>query len=194
LFPRFYWIGGYFYSLVGSFVSYFNIEVGYSIKNPHKGVNLLFSSSFFIILFLNFLAIFPFVFSSTSHLLITFPFAYGLWFSTIFFRLTKSFSYFLSHLVPSGTPIGLISFIVLVELLSRLIRPIALMFRLSANMLAGHLLMSLIGGALLSIPFSFTFFGSFFQSLLVFIELAVCFIQSYVFTTLLILYLSESEN
>lgn len=85
-------------------------------------------------------------------------------------------------------------FIVLVEVLRNLIRPLALTFRLTANMMAGHLLISLIGGALISLPFRFIFFGSFVQSLLVFIELGVSLIQAYVFSTLLILYLSEGEH
>lgn len=100
----------------------------------------------------------------------------------------------MSHLIPTGTPLALISFIVLVEILSNLIRPLALTFRLTANMMAGHLLMSLIGGALISLPFSFMLLGSVVQSLLVFIELGVSVIQAYVFSTLLLLYLSEGEH
>ena len=100
----------------------------------------------------------------------------------------------MSHLIPTGTPLALISFIVLVEILSNLIRPLALTFRLTANMMAGHLLMSLIGGALISLPFSFMLLGSVVQSLLVFIELGVSIIQAYVFSTLLLLYLSEGEH
>lgn len=100
----------------------------------------------------------------------------------------------MSHLIPTGTPLALISFIVLVEILSNLIRPLALTFRLTANMMAGHLLMSLIGGALISLPFSFMLLGSMVQSLLVFIELGVSVIQAYVFSTLLLLYLSEGEH
>lgn len=85
-------------------------------------------------------------------------------------------------------------FIVLVEVLSNLIRPLALTFRLTANIIAGHLLMSLIGGALITLPFRFIILGSLVQSLLVFIELGVSVIQAYVFSTLLLLYLSEGEH
>jgi len=81
-----------------------------------------------------------------------------------------------------------------VEVLRNLIRPLALTFRLTANMMAGHLLMSLIGGALISLPFGFILLGSLVQSLLVFIELGVSLIQAYVFSTLLLLYLREREH
>jgi F-type H+-transporting ATPase subunit a len=86
------------------------------------------------------------------------------------------------------------SFMVLVEVLRNLIRPLALTFRLTANMMAGHLLISLIGGALIRLPFSFMVLGSLVQSLLVFMELGVSVIQAYVFSTLLLLYLSEGEH
>lgn len=85
-------------------------------------------------------------------------------------------------------------FMVIVEVLSNFIRPLALTFRLTANIMAGHLLMSLIGGALIRLSFRFIVLGSLVQSLLVIIELGVSIIQAYVFSTLLILYISEGEH
>jgi F-type H+-transporting ATPase subunit a len=82
----------------------------------------------------------------------------------------------------------------LVEILSNFIRPLALTFRLTANIMAGHLLISLIGGALIFLPVSLMILGSSVQILLVFMELGVSIIQAYVFSTLLILYISEGKN
>lgn len=147
-----------------------------------------------IVSLLNFLALFPFCFSVTSHLLVTFPLAYSFWLGVIFFSLYSSLVGFLSHLVPSGTPMGLVSFIVIIEFLRNLIRPLALMFRLTANIIAGHLLLSLVGGFLIIIPFSMIMVGSLLQSLLVVMELGVSFIQAYVFSTLLMLYISERDH
>lgn len=177
-------------SLLTSLVS-LNSEVGYVIHSPRKGVYLFLTSIFLCILVLNFLAIFPYIFSLTSHLFTTLPFSFTFWFSIIFFTWFNFIKHFLSHLIPVGTPLGLIRFIVLVELLRNLIRPIALTFRLTANIIAGHLLMSLIAGALISLPFSFILLGSLAQFLLIFIEVGVSFIQSYVFMSLLLLYMSE---
>lgn len=111
----------------------------------------------------------------------------------IFFSLFKSLKRFLEHLIPVGTPLGLISFIVIVELLRNFIRPMALTFRLTANIIAGHLLIRLIGGAIIYLPVLFLLVGSLAQRLLVFMELGVSLIQAYVFSTLLLLYLSEGE-
>jgi len=86
------------------------------------------------------------------------------------------------------------SFIVIVEVLSNFIRPLALTFRLTANIIAGHLLISLIGGTLINLSFSFILLGSLIQSLLVIMELGVSVIQAYVFSTLLMLYISEGEH
>jgi F-type H+-transporting ATPase subunit a len=112
----------------------------------------------------------------------------------IIFFWVSSLNNFFSHLIPIGTPIGLIRFIVIVELLRNFIRPVALTFRLTANIMAGHLLMSLIGGFLISLPMGVFLVGSLVQSLLVFIELGVSFIQSYVFSVLIMLYISEIKN
>jgi F-type H+-transporting ATPase subunit a len=94
-----------------------------------------------------------------------------------------------SHLVPTGTPIALIPFIVLIETVRLLIRPFTLAVRLSANMIAGHLLLSLIGGAL-----AFSWTGGVViiaQTCLFILELAVAVLQAFVFATLLTLYSRE---
>lgn len=95
----------------------------------------------------------------------------------------------ISHLVPSGTPVQLMNFIVLIETVRNLIRPITLSVRLSANMVAGHLLISLLGrfcllrvGNLLSFPLILA---------LSVLELGVSFIQAYVLITLVTLYSTE---
>lgn len=142
----------------------------------------------------NFLALFPHLFSLTSHMLVTLPFSYRFWLGVIIFSWVSSLKHFLSHLIPLGTPLALLSFMSLVELLRNFIRPLALTFRLTANIMAGHLLISLIGGALITLPVSLIVLGGLIQSLLVFIELGVSIIQAYVFSTLLLLYISEGRD
>ena len=169
-------------------------EVNYGVKNPVKGVYKFIISIFLCIALYNFFALFPHIFSVTSHLLVTFPFSYSFWLGIIFFRFYKSFKDFLIHLIPVGTPLGLIRFMVVVEILRNFIRPMALTFRLTANIIAGHLLIRLIGGAIITLPVYILFIGSLAQRLLVFMELGVSIIQAYVFSTLLLLYLSERER
>lgn len=94
----------------------------------------------------------------------------------------------LCHLVPVGTPAPLIPVIVIIETVRNLIRPGALAVRLAANMVAGHLLLSLLGGqgnraAAVGVLVSLV--------LLIVLECAVACIQSYVFTILRALYVNE---
>merc|ERR1711935_1292939 len=100
---------------------------------------------------------------------------------------------FLSHLVPAGTPNILIPLIVLIELVRNFIRPITLSVRLAANIVAGHLLIRLINGGSLSLSRAiFIILGGL---ILFFLEIAVAFIQGYVFRTLSVIYTSElNEN
>lgn len=192
--PLIYWIRGRRSFTLVALIERVKTEVDSTIKKAPKGTYQTVGAIFIALALLNSLALAPFVFSSTSHLLITAPLGYTIWLRTILFSWVKSIKDFLSHLVPSGTPPVLIRFIVLVELLRSLIRPLALTFRLTANIMAGHLLMSLIGTALVPSTPILLVLGSIGQILLVTIELGVSFIQAYVFSVLVLLYISEREK
>jgi F-type H+-transporting ATPase subunit a len=97
----------------------------------------------------------------------------------------------LAHLVPLGTPGVLIPFIVLIETVSNVIRPGTLAVRLAANMIAGHLLLVLLGNQGPSITFSLLRVLLVTQILLLTLERAVAVIQSYVFAVLATLYSRE---
>ena len=110
------------------------------------------------------------------------------------FSFYRSWYLFIAHLIPSGTPFALLSFIVVVETLSNFIRPVALTFRLTANILAGHLILSIVGRGLLIAGGVPLLLGALAQSALVAVELGVSFIQAYVFITLIMLYISEASE
>jgi F-type H+-transporting ATPase subunit a len=93
--------------------------------------------------------------------------------------------------VPQRTPGVLIPFMVLIERTSNVIRPMTLAIRLSANMIAGHLLMTLLGNQLSSAIGLRLIILILVQFLLVSLEIAVSVIQSYVFSILITLYVSE---
>jgi F-type H+-transporting ATPase subunit a len=97
----------------------------------------------------------------------------------------------LAHLVPLGTPGVLIPFIVLIETVSNVIRPGTLAVRLAANIIAGHLLLVLLGNQGPSITFSLLRVLLVTQILLLTLERAVAVIQSYVFAVLATLYSRE---
>merc|ERR1711917_165381 len=94
-----------------------------------------------------------------------------------------------AHLVPKGTPGFLIPVIVIIETVSNIIRPLTLSIRLAANIVAGHLLLTLLGSQISNISFT-TFFLLFSLYLLLLLEVAVACIQSYVFIILNSLYLN----
>jgi len=82
-------------------------------------------------------------------------------------------------------------FIVIIESIRLFIRPITLAIRLTANIIAGHLLISLIGSSGQSLRIIILSIILSIQILLVILEIAVAFIQSYVFTILRTLYRRE---
>lgn len=93
--------------------------------------------------------------------------------------------------MPQGTPIVLIPFIVVIESVRRIIRPVTLSVRLMANIIAGHLLLTLIRGSIQVIFLRRVICIRVFQVLLVVLEVAVAAIQAYVLVVLRVLYASE---
>nr|YP_010464331.1 ATP synthase F0 subunit 6 [Opatrum subaratum]UUL71708.1 ATP synthase F0 subunit 6 [Opatrum subaratum] len=156
-----------------------------------KGSTIMFISLFSLILYNNFLGLFPYIFTSTSHMVLTLTLALPLWLSFMLFGWINNTIHMFAHLVPQGTPPVLMPFMVCIETISNVIRPGTLAIRLSANMIAGHLLMTLLGntGTIMS-----TYMVSILlivQILLLMLESAVAIIQSYVFAVLSTLYSSE---
>nr|URX54023.1 ATP synthase F0 subunit 6 [Neotermes cubanus] len=156
-----------------------------------KGSTFLFVSLFSLILFNNFLGLFPYVFTSTSHLIMTLTLALPLWVSFMIFGWINNTNHMFEHLVPQGTPAALMPFMVCIETISNVIRPGTLAVRLTANMIAGHLLLTLLGNNGPTITQSLLWVLIFAQILLLILESAVAVIQSYVFAVLSTLYSSE---
>nr|YP_009485860.1 ATP synthase F0 subunit 6 [Limbodessus palmulaoides]AVZ66433.1 ATP synthase F0 subunit 6 [Limbodessus palmulaoides] len=157
----------------------------------HSGSTFIFISLFFFILFNNFMGLFPFIFTSTSHLSMTLSLALPLWLSFMIFGWFNNTQHMLTHLVPQGTPPILMPFMVCIETISNIIRPGTLAVRLAANMIAGHLLLTLLGNTGSSLSFLLINILLILQILLLTLEFAVSIIQSYVFAILSTLYSSE---
>jgi F-type H+-transporting ATPase subunit a len=96
-----------------------------------------------------------------------------------------------AHLVPQGTPPVLIPFIVCIETIRNVIRPGTLAIRLSANIIAGHLLITLLGNTGTVISTYMVRILIIVQIALLILESAVAIIQSYVFAVLSTLYSRE---
>lgn len=155
------------------------------------GTMLIFMSFFLFIIRRNVIGLLPYVFTSSRHLVFTLALSLPLWLGSMIWSFGLQFNRIMSHLVPLGTPAPLIPVIVIIETVRSLIRPFTLAIRLAANMIAGHLLLTLLGGqgeprinfyiSILSVALI----------LLLTLECAVACIQSYVFTILRSLYLNE---
>nr|QLY89718.1 ATP synthase F0 subunit 6 [Xylophagus ater] len=157
----------------------------------HNGSTLLFISLFSLILFNNFMGLFPYIFTSTSHLTLTLALAFPLWLCFMIYGWINHTQHMFTHLVPQGTPSILMPFMVCIETISNIIRPGTLAVRLAANMIAGHLLLTLLGNTGSSLSFYLVFLLIIGQIALLVLESAVAIIQSYVFAVLSTLYSSE---
>nr|YP_009528548.1 ATP synthase F0 subunit 6 [Inflata indica]AYN73371.1 ATP synthase F0 subunit 6 [Inflata indica] len=191
--PSLYWI-------IPSRINFLWLKICLTLSNEFKIILkikkmkisvLMFVSLFTLIFFNNFLSLFPYIFSSTSHLILTLSLSLPLWLSFMIFGWINNTTSMLAHLVPQGTPPILMPFMVCIETISNIIRPGTLAIRLTANMIAGHLLLTLMGstGNKLSLIMINCLMLS--QLLLLLLESAVAIIQSYVFSILSTLYSSE---
>ena len=86
---------------------------------------------------------------------------------------------------------ALARFIVLVEIVRRVIRPLTLSVRLTANIIAGHLLITLVSSPAYSVPGAVCGLILLGLLCLIVLETAVRLIQAYVFAVLSTLYFNE---
>nr|QNE85692.1 ATP synthase F0 subunit 6 [Phaonia tuguriorum] len=156
-----------------------------------NGSTFIFISLFSMILFNNFMGLFPYIFTSTSHLVLTLTLALPLWLCFMLYGWINNTQHMFAHLVPQGTPFILMPFMVCIETISNIIRPGTLAVRLTANMIAGHLLLTLLGNTGPSMSSILLVLLIITQIALLILESAVAMIQSYVFAILSTLYSSE---
>ena len=167
--------------------------------NPTKGqIYFPFIYSLFIfILVNNLIGMVPYSFASTSHFVLTFWISFTVVLGATILGFQKHGLKFFSLFVPSGCPLGLLPLLVLIEFISYLSRNVSLGLRLAANILSGHMLLSILSGFTYNIMTSGILF--FFVGLipLAFIiafsglELAIAFIQAQVFVVLTCSYIKD---
>lgn len=173
----------FFFSLWINF--FYNIF--FSISSVKSKIfNYVLAASSLIIFLYNFFSVGPYVFPITSQVrsvIFMSLFIWGFSLSFIIFNNPKGLLY---HFVPEGTPIFLSWFIFLIEVCSSIIRPITLIVRLVANILAGHLLIILLRRLVWNFNFSFIAYLG-----LNIVEIFVSLIQCYIFVVISCLYYSE---
>nr|YP_009574426.1 ATP synthase subunit 6 [Aspergillus parasiticus]YP_010192325.1 ATP synthase F0 subunit a [Aspergillus terricola]YP_010480597.1 ATP synthase subunit 6 [Aspergillus arachidicola]YP_010480613.1 ATP synthase subunit 6 [Aspergillus transmontanensis]YP_010480646.1 ATP synthase subunit 6 [Aspergillus sergii]YP_010480658.1 ATP synthase subunit 6 [Aspergillus minisclerotigenes]YP_010480673.1 ATP synthase subunit 6 [Aspergillus caelatus]YP_010480689.1 ATP synthase subunit 6 [Aspergillus pseudocaela len=167
--------------------------------NPTKG-QLYFPFIYALFIFIlvnNLIGLVPYSFASTSHFILTFSMSFTIVLGATFLGFQKHGLKFFSLFVPSGCPLALLPLLVLIEFISYLSRNVSLGLRLAANILSGHMLLSILSGFTYNIMTSGILF--FFIGLvpLAFIiafsglELAIAFIQAQVFIVLACSYIKD---
>ena len=166
-------------------------------KEGMKFFPLVFSL-FMFVLTANLLGMIPGFFTVTSHIIVTFALALLVIGTVVIYGFMKHGTHFLGLFVPSGVPAWLLPFIVVIELISFLSRPISLSLRLFANMLAGHIALKVFAGfvvSLLAAGGALTILAPLpllMAVALMALEFLVAALQAYVFTVLTCIYLNDA--
>nr|AZL93267.1 ATP synthase F0 subunit 6 [Gastraspis sp. ZJUH_2016016] len=192
--PQIFWLSPYKYIQIWKLINNFilnEIKIPLIFKNSTN--IMIFNSMFIFIMLNNFISLFPYIFNSSSHLSFSLSFSLTLWVSFMLFGWMNYSLHMFIHLTPQGTPYILMPFMVLIESISNFIRPLTLAIRLSANIIAGHLLITLMSQTANSLNMLFIIILIMLQAILLTLELAVSFIQAYVFSILSTLYSSETN-
>ena len=153
----------------------------------------IFSLSMFV-LFCNMFGMIPYTFTVTSHIIVTFILAAFIFIGVTVIGFIKHGFGYLKLFVPSGVPIVLLPLIVVIEIISYLSRPISLSVRLFANMMAGHTMMKVFGGFVISLGIIGGWLPLSFSVALTGLEILVAFLQAYVFAILTCIYLNDALN
>ena len=155
-------------------------------------------SLFMFVLTANMLGMIPGFFTVTSHIIVTFALAMLVIGTVVVYGFMKHGTHFLGLFVPSGVPAWLLPFIVVIEVISFLSRPISLSLRLFANMLAGHIALKVFGGFVVSLGAAGVGYAILAPLPLLMavalpaLEFLVAFLQAYVFTVLTCIYLNDA--
>lgn len=194
LFYTQYWLSIWNLKVIRNFTLIVIIGEAQRCKGKYMGGFIVFIASLFIsLLIVNLVGLTPYVYRNTSHLLLALRVGLPVWLTFIISRFCYRPTAFSASFLPSGAPPYLAPFLILIETISVAVRPITLSVRLIANIRAGHIVLSLVGGYLscLLVPsvrgilliFIEVFYSSF--------EFAIGFIQAYIFCLLLTLYTDE---
>lgn len=141
----------------------------------------------------------PYSFALTSSVIVAMGFSVMIFLGVTILAVAKHGLHFLSFFVPGGTPGPLVPLLIVIEMISYIARAFSLGVRLFANIVAGHALLKILSGMLYGIMTS-GFIAGVLSVLplaifiaLVGLEIAVSFIQAYVFTVLTMTYVHDAE-
>jgi len=153
---------------------------------------------FMFIFFANMIGMFPYAFTVTSHIAVTFALAITVFLGVTVTGFILHGPRFLKLFVPSGVPLVVLPIVVAIEVISYFSRPISHSVRLFASMLAGHIMLKVFAGFVLTfltmgaIGFVGMILPLFMIVALTALEFLVAALQAYVFTILTCMYLHDA--
>ncbi len=151
-------------------------------------------SLFMFVLLCNMVGMLPYAFTVTSHIIVTLILALFIFIAVTFIGFLKHGFKYLKIFVPSGVPVLLLPLITIIEIISYLSRPVSLSVRLFANMMAGHTMLKVFGGFVISLGLLGGWLPLTFSVALTGLEILVAFLQAYVFAILTCIYLNDALN
>ena len=151
-------------------------------------------SLFMFVLFCNMLGMLPYSFTVTSHIIVTFALAAVIFVGVTIIGFVNHGIKYLKLFIPSGVPLFLLPLIVIIEIISYLSRPVSLSVRLFANMMAGHTMLKVFGGFVISLGIIGGWLPLSFTVALTGLEILIAFLQAYVFAILTCIYLNDALN
>ncbi len=146
---------------------------------------------FMFVLVGNLFGMMPYGFTFTSHIIVTFTMAMVVFVGVTVIALIKHKMHFFTFFMPPGVPLIMAPLLVPLEIISYLSRPLSLSVRLFANMLAGHTLLKVFAGFVVTLGL-FGVFPLAFVVALTGLEIVIAFLQAFVFTILTCLYLNDA--
>jgi len=162
-------------------------------KGGRKYIPLIFTL-FLFILTCNLLGMLPYGFTVTSHISVTFALAMMIFLLVTLLGLYLHGWHFFSLFLPKGTPWWLAPLMVVIELFAYLARPVSLSLRLAANMVAGHVLLKVMAGFVVSMAIYLKVLPIPFIVVLIGFEIFVAVLQAYIFAILSCVYLNDAVN
>ena len=147
---------------------------------------------FMFVLFLNMLGMMPYSFTVTSHIVVTFALAFLIFLLVTAVGFVKHGVGFFGYFAPKGVPVFMLPLLVVIEVISYFTRPISLSVRLFANMMAGHTMLKVFSGFVLSLGFVGGWLPLGVMVAFTGLEILIAFLQAYVFTILTCIYLNDS--
>ena len=146
---------------------------------------------FMFVLIGNMVGMFPYSFTFTSHIIVTFALATIVFVGVTILGFMKHRLHFFSFFVIPGLPWYMLPLLLPIEIISYLSRPISLSVRLFANMLAGHTLLKVFAGFVVTLGFAGVLPLAFVVALTG-LEILIAFLQAYVFAILTCLYINDA--